>query len=107
MHHVNNFKALDFQSYKSSLPASALQYLERTLDWDHEGVDIDLNEVADHMLDWEERLSTLLGMTPIEIHDIKLENPTNLRLQRLARWCTYHPVYCKSRIFSVLIYFHT
>ena len=48
-----------------------LQLLEQQLDWDHGGVDVDLNEIADHMLDWEERLSTHLGLTHIDISDIK------------------------------------
>jgi hypothetical protein len=41
------------------------------LDWGHDGVEKDLSEIADHMLDWEEKLPTHLGLTPIDIHDIK------------------------------------
>ncbi len=61
----------DFQSYVSSLPASAHPYLERELDWGHGGVETDLSTIADHMLNWEEKLSTQLGLTPVDIHDIK------------------------------------
>ncbi len=61
----------DISSYTSSLPASARPHLELQLDWDHEGVDKDLNEIAYYMLHWEEKLSTHLGLTDIDIHDIK------------------------------------
>ena len=33
----------------------------------------DLNFIAEHMLDWEERLSALLGLRYVDIHDIKKE----------------------------------
>ena len=58
----------------SSLPASALAYLDQQLDWDHEGVDQHLNLIADHMIDWETKLSTSLGLTEVHIHDLKAEN---------------------------------
>ena len=40
------------------------------MDWDHKGVDKDLVEIAYHMLGWEEQLSSLLGLTQVDIHDI-------------------------------------
>ena len=55
----------------SSLPACARPHLELQLDWGHEGVEKDLSEIADHMLHWEEKLSTHLELTPTDIHDIK------------------------------------
>ena len=54
----------------SSLPASVQPYLGEVLDWDHKGVDKDLMEIAHHMLGWEEQLSSLLGLTQVDIHDI-------------------------------------
>ena len=54
----------------SSLSPRVHPLLEQQLDWDHGGVDIDLNEIADHMLDWEDRLSARLGLTNTAINDI-------------------------------------
>ena len=57
----------------SSLVASAnaCPLLEQLLDWDHEGVDKDLIEIAHHMLNWEEKLCSHLGLTEVDKHDIK------------------------------------
>ncbi len=66
----------------STLPASVHPHLERQLDWDHEGVDRDLNEIADVMLDWEVRLSSHLGLTDVDIHDIKEIHNKQPSLQR-------------------------
>jgi hypothetical protein len=60
----------DFPSYVSSIPACARPHLELQLDWDHEGVETDLCEIADHMSKWEEKLSAPLGLTRVEIDDI-------------------------------------
>jgi hypothetical protein len=40
------------------------------LDWDNEGVDKDLNTIAEPMSDWEE-LSSQLGLTEVDVSDIK------------------------------------
>ena len=61
----------DLSSYVWSLPASARPLLEQQLDWDHEGVDKDLTEIAHHMLDWEEKFCSHLGLTGVDVHDIK------------------------------------
>ena len=55
----------------SSLSSCVHPLLEKLLDWDHGGVDVNLNEIADHMLDWEDRLSAHLGLTRIDVKDIK------------------------------------
>ena len=55
----------------SSLSPFVHPLLEQQLDWDHGGVDVDLNEIAYHMLDWEDRLSAHLGLTRIDVKDIK------------------------------------
>ena len=60
----------------SSLPASARPHLELQLDW------VALCEIAHHMLDWEERLCTHLGLTEVDIHDIKAMPIGNPSLQR-------------------------
>ena len=61
----------DYQSYLSRLPVNAHPLLEWQLDLDHGGVDGDLNEIADHSLDWEEKLSVPLRLTTTDISDIK------------------------------------
>ena len=61
----------DIQAYLSSLPPSAHEYLDQELDWDNEGVDKDLCEIADHMLDWEVKLAAPMSLTPIVMHDIR------------------------------------
>ena len=66
----------------SSLPACARPHLDLELDHGHEGVDKDLCEIAYHMLDWEENFSTHLGLTDIDIHDIKEEYRDRPELQR-------------------------
>ena len=65
----------DSSSYVSSLPASACHLLEQQLDWDN-GNDKDLIKIAYHMIEWEEKLSCHLGLTEVDVYDIK----HNLRL---------------------------
>ena len=71
-----------FPAYVSSLPANARPYLELQLDHDHGGVDKDLCEIAEHMLGWEEKLHTHLGLTHVNVHDIIKANNSNPLLQR-------------------------
>ncbi len=68
--------------YVSSLPPAARPHLELKLDWGHEGVEKDLSKIADHMIGWEEKLSTHLELTRIDIDDIKKRNHDNPFLQR-------------------------
>ena len=65
----------------SSLSPAARPHLELQLDCDHEGVETDLYEIADHMIKWEKKLSSLLGLTEVDMHDIK-EGIHSLVLQR-------------------------
>ena len=64
-------QVLDIQTYLSSLPLSAHPRLELQLDSDHNGVEIDLYQIAHHMVDWEEKLVPYLGLTPVDVSDIK------------------------------------
>ena len=66
----------------SRLPPNARPHLELKLDHDHEGVDKDLYEIAEHMLGWDEQLSTHLKLTEVDIHDIKVKYNTQPSLQR-------------------------
>ena len=72
----------DISSCVSSLPASARPHLELELDWGHGEVEKDLSEIANHMLDWEEKLTTHLELTPVDTHDIKEMYPFKPVLQR-------------------------
>ena len=68
--------------YVATLSASARLHLKLQLDWGHGGVETDLCEIAHVMLDWEERLSTHLGLTEVDVHDIKAMHFGNPPLQR-------------------------
>ena len=57
-------------SYRPPPTVSACPHLEQELDWDHEGEDTDLIEIARYMFHWEE-ISTLLGLTDADVFDIK------------------------------------
>jgi hypothetical protein len=65
----------------SSLPDSAHRHLDQLLDWDNQ-IDKDLTEIAHHMLEWEEKLCTHLGLTAVDAHDIKAKYSSNPELQR-------------------------
>ena len=65
-----------------SLPASARPLLDKQLDWDNE-TERDLIEIAHHMLDWEEKLCPHLGLTVVDVHDIKEMYSGKPKLQRL------------------------
>ena len=72
----------DFSAYVSSLPPPAHDYLKLQLDWGHGEVEKDLHQIADKMLKWEEKLSAHLGLTPVDISDIKERNPSKPELRR-------------------------
>ena len=65
----------------SSLPANTHAYLDFQLDWDN-GEDRDLIEIAHHMLDWEVKMCKHLGLTIVDIHDIKKNHPMEAELRR-------------------------
>ena len=64
------------------LPTSVHPHLKKQLDWDHEGVDIDLCEIAKKMQDWEQKISAHMNLTRIEINDIKIKYSNQPLLQR-------------------------
>ena len=71
----------------SSLPANVRPYLKLQLDSDNKW-DKDLIEIASHMSHWDGSLSSFLGLTPVDINDIKKINPNKPVLQRSA--CQLH-----------------
>ena len=82
MWQISLLEPADFSAYVSSLPAPAIPHLHKVLDSDHEGVERDLHAIAHHMLGWEEKLCTPLGLTAVDVHDIKEEHPAKPELQR-------------------------
>ena len=66
----------------SSLPLSVHPRLELQLDSDHKGVETDLYQIAHHMIDWEEKLVPHLGLTPVDVSDIKESHSNKPALQR-------------------------
>ena len=72
----------DFSAYVSSLPPHARPHLEVQLDWDQ-----DIVEIAHHMLGWEEKLCSHLGLTEVDVHDIKAVHGSKPELQRY--WCNW------------------
>jgi hypothetical protein len=66
----------------ASLPPAVQGHLQQRLDWDNGGVDKDLSEIADYMLNWDGILSVPLGLTERDIHDIKKIHHDSPSLQR-------------------------
>ena len=52
-----------------------MPHLELQLDSGRNGVEMDLHQIADHMFEWEEKLSAHLGLTPADISNVKERNP--------------------------------
>ena len=67
----------DLSGYLSSLSDRARSHLNDPVDWNN-----DLIVIAHPMLDWEERLCTHLGLTDVDVHDIKAKHQNNPKLQR-------------------------
>ena len=80
---------LSVLAYVSSLPASAIPYLERVLDCDsvqqeasrEEEAGEDLNEIADHMLYWSKEISLHMGLSAV-MHAAEGMYPNEPLLQR-------------------------
>ena len=79
---TTEFHTLDVQTCLSSLPPSAHPRLEFQLDSDHKGVETDLYQIAHHMIDWEEKLVPYLGLTAVDVSDIKESCSKKPALQR-------------------------
>ena len=55
----------------SSLPASAREFLKKEIDWDHDGVEEDLDYIARHLTDWEAKLVVPLRFTRHQVDILK------------------------------------
>lgn len=78
---ISFFLFSELDVYKKLIPPSALPYLKEQLDWDNNGVDCDLCEIADQLVNWEVHFAIPFRLTQIEIEDLKVEqnNPVLLR----------------------------
>jgi hypothetical protein len=65
--------------YVSTLPASARHYLDQPVDRK-----TDLIVIAAPMLHWEQKLLAHLGLTEVDVHDIRESFPMKPLLQRLV-----------------------
>ena len=67
----------------SSLPASAHEFLKKEIDWDHDGVEEDLDYIARYLTDWEAKLVVPLRFTRHQVDILKEKhkhsNPILLR----------------------------
>ena len=81
---ISDFLFIGIPYYVATLPASARPHLELQLDWGHGGVETDLCEIAHVMLNWEVKLSSPLGLTDVDVHDIT-RGISNLELQRCVQ----------------------
>lgn len=69
--------------YVKILPPDVIPYLDKQLDWDSHGVDKDLNIIADHMIEWEEKQIPMhLKIENNLVHDIKETYKGQPQLQR-------------------------
>ena len=59
-------------AYVESLPVDRRSHLEHVLDWNHGGLDSDLIEISQHMLDWEE-LAIPLNLSAADVSSIKTQ----------------------------------
>ena len=75
-----NWRTL-LQHYCDSVPAENRYKLDRELDFEHDGVQKHLGEIADSMDEWEGRVAEELMLTKVEIASIKTEYPGQLNLQ--------------------------
>ena len=69
--------------YESRIPLESRYKLDKKVDFENQGVDLHLTEIAQVMRDWED-VAPLLRLTLIEITDIK-EAFIKPRRQRLAK----------------------
>lgn len=67
--------------YFNRVPKENRHKLDWKLDAGNDGVQRHLGEIADAMDQWEGRVSTALGLTPVDVASIKARYRNNLNLQ--------------------------
>ena len=68
-------------SYFNCIPEANRKKLDLKLDSGHGGVQKHLGAIADSMDEWEGGVATALGLTKVDIANIKTEHRDNLNLQ--------------------------
>ncbi len=63
-----------YQKHVSSIPAGNRRKLSKKLDFENEGLDVHLGEIADSMINWREKLATPLGLSKEDVHAITSDN---------------------------------
>ena len=72
-----------YSEYVDFIPPQCRFKLDKALDFEHKGVEKDLGEIANHLMDWESRASHL-GLTKVDISEIKNSYRNKPALQRLG-----------------------
>ena len=79
--HDDNPTQLLLQRYCGSIPERNRHKLNKRLDFEHDGVQKHLGEIAGSMDEWEGRVAEELMLTKVEIASIKTDYPLKLNLQ--------------------------
>ena len=75
-----------YQRYIARTPSEKRYILEKKLDYQHDGVEKDLEKIADAFVDWEINLATLLELKQNpDVRDILAVNQTQPILQRYLK----------------------
>ena len=61
----------EYDEFVASLPTKAREFLQKEIDWDHGGVEKDLDYIARQLTDWETKLVIPLSFTPQEVDLLK------------------------------------
>ena len=71
----------NLETYFASVPPKNRYKLDQKLDFDHDGVQMDLGIIANSMDEWEGDIAEQIQLTRPEIEDIKRNFPGKLSLQ--------------------------
>ena len=75
---------MSYEEYAARVPAGKLDLV---LDEEHGGVDIHLGEIADATDEWDTVLAPHMGLTEIELRDIRSNHRDNRAFQRYILSC--------------------
>ena len=70
------------KDYVDIIPLKNRWKLDKTLDFETDGRENHLIEIADEMTNWENDLVAKLGLKQTDINDIKVQHRDNPKLQR-------------------------
>ncbi len=81
---------MSISSYLSTLPHLVVALLENQLDWDHDGADDDLNEIAENMAPSIQEWAHLLISADDDIAEMNESNHISLRSDRYYTASVYY-----------------